>query len=120
MIRRPPRSTLFPYTTLFRSSAFADCARESRIATITRLPRTPVVETNAPPPIRPTSVRQCPIRDRRNAAVGIGNASRARLIQRARGQRNSRTHFFDGYGQVAGGVVDHRDLELLIVRRIGE
>src|SRR5687768_17651522 len=25
MIRRPPRSTLFPYTTLFRSSAWADC-----------------------------------------------------------------------------------------------
>src|SRR3712207_8678036 len=24
MIRRPPRSTLFPYTTLFRSSAFPD------------------------------------------------------------------------------------------------
>src|SRR3712207_8872768 len=24
MIRRPPRSTLFPYTTLFRSSRFAD------------------------------------------------------------------------------------------------
>src|SRR2546425_7240151 len=24
MIRRPPRSTLFPYTTLFRSVAFAD------------------------------------------------------------------------------------------------
>src|SRR2546426_7399040 len=24
MIRRPPRSTLFPYTTLFRSNAFAD------------------------------------------------------------------------------------------------
>ena len=24
MIRRPPRSTLFPYTTLFRSSAVAD------------------------------------------------------------------------------------------------
>src|SRR5688572_31407262 len=26
MIRRPPRSTLFPYTTLFRSSAFAAVA----------------------------------------------------------------------------------------------
>src|SRR6202158_2706759 len=26
MIRRPPRSTLFPYTTLFRSSAAADLA----------------------------------------------------------------------------------------------
>src|SRR5256885_6193242 len=25
MIRRPPRSTLFPYTTLFRSSAAWDC-----------------------------------------------------------------------------------------------
>src|SRR5687767_15484460 len=32
MIRRPPRSTLFPYTTLFRSTQnafFADIARES-------------------------------------------------------------------------------------------
>src|SRR5256885_10474252 len=26
MIRRPPRSTLFPYTTLFRSEAAAGCA----------------------------------------------------------------------------------------------
>src|SRR5256885_12066903 len=25
MIRRPPRSTLFPYTTLFRSGVFASC-----------------------------------------------------------------------------------------------
>src|SRR5690349_22488640 len=29
MVRRPPRSTLFPYTTLFRSGADADCARWS-------------------------------------------------------------------------------------------
>src|SRR2546422_10834090 len=28
MIRRPPRSTLFPYTTLFRSLAAADRARD--------------------------------------------------------------------------------------------
>src|SRR2546422_7747819 len=28
MIRRPPRSTLFPYTTLFRSSAFAVYPRQ--------------------------------------------------------------------------------------------
>src|SRR5258705_3363008 len=27
MIRRPPRSTLFPYTTLFRSAAVCCCAR---------------------------------------------------------------------------------------------
>src|SRR5258705_12285566 len=27
MIRRPPRSTLFPYTTLFRSGAWGTCTR---------------------------------------------------------------------------------------------
>src|SRR3712207_8888623 len=30
MIRRPPRSTLFPYTTLFRSLAVAERAAQSR------------------------------------------------------------------------------------------
>src|SRR5258708_14558592 len=30
MIRRPPRSTLFPYTTLFRSSASAGACRATR------------------------------------------------------------------------------------------
>src|SRR6266478_9129167 len=30
MIRRPPRSTLFPYTTLFRSSTRPDCGRAWR------------------------------------------------------------------------------------------
>src|SRR3712207_7716054 len=29
MIRRPPRSTLFPYTTLFRSCRHVDCASAS-------------------------------------------------------------------------------------------
>src|SRR3712207_8122898 len=28
MIRRPPRSTLFPYTTLFRSAVLADAERQ--------------------------------------------------------------------------------------------
>src|SRR5687767_15336022 len=28
MLRRPPRSTLFPYTTLFRSKAIRQCAEE--------------------------------------------------------------------------------------------
>src|SRR3712207_6861250 len=30
MIRRPPRSTLFPYTTLFRSSVPSRCSRRRR------------------------------------------------------------------------------------------
>src|SRR5437588_8357823 len=32
MIRRPPRSTLFPYTTLFRSHGFADDPPHARAA----------------------------------------------------------------------------------------
>src|SRR5438309_5472797 len=31
MIRRPPRSTLFPYTTLFRSEQQQSCVRDSPI-----------------------------------------------------------------------------------------
>src|SRR2546422_4105478 len=31
MIRRPPRSTLFPYTTLFRSRRCRGCAADARI-----------------------------------------------------------------------------------------
>src|SRR5258708_26405746 len=31
MIRRPPRSTLFPYTTLFRSRPFLPCLRAADI-----------------------------------------------------------------------------------------
>src|SRR5688572_31860012 len=34
MIRRPPRSTLFPYTTLFRSGDIVGIKRTSRFATV--------------------------------------------------------------------------------------
>src|SRR5437660_9070836 len=36
MIRRPPRSTLFPYTTLFRSTGVAPHARSARVASHAR------------------------------------------------------------------------------------
>src|SRR5438105_12298833 len=36
MIRRPPRSTLFPYTTLFRSKP-ADCSRRRTVRELARL-----------------------------------------------------------------------------------
>src|SRR3712207_8217397 len=35
MIRRPPRSTLFPYTTLFRSGWSADCAAGEGAGSVT-------------------------------------------------------------------------------------
>src|SRR2546422_3616060 len=38
MIRRPPRSTLFPYTTLFRSSFVRACAESLVTAISTREP----------------------------------------------------------------------------------
>src|SRR2546427_9612166 len=34
MIRRPPRSTLFPYTTLFRSNSYLTLARRDEARTI--------------------------------------------------------------------------------------
>src|SRR3712207_6908064 len=35
MIRRPPRSTLFPYTTLFRSAVTEEPRRRARVALVT-------------------------------------------------------------------------------------
>src|SRR5258708_17025410 len=34
MIRRPPRSTLFPYTTLFRSKKGLSCMRKAALAAV--------------------------------------------------------------------------------------
>src|SRR3712207_8560048 len=49
MIRRPPRSTLFPYTTLFRSVGIASLVRDPLIlAVLQRLVRNPAVVAVAP------------------------------------------------------------------------
>src|SRR2546429_2468115 len=62
MIRRPPRSTLFPYTTLFRSISYT--ASKSALWTLTRtmaLGLAPRIRVNAigPGPTLP-SLRQSP------------------------------------------------------------
>src|SRR3712207_7177643 len=57
MIRRPPRSTLFPYTTLFRSVGLADPARGQHDRR--RLPR-----DEAP--------RLAPVAERAGDALGVG------------------------------------------------
>src|SRR2546430_6801486 len=51
MIRRPPRSTLFPYTTLFRSTEFRPASQASRAA------RTGIQATPNNSAIRMTSAR---------------------------------------------------------------
>src|SRR2546430_10020675 len=41
MIRRPPRSTLFPYTTLFRSEELRTCGFDGRVVLIGAEPERP-------------------------------------------------------------------------------
>src|SRR5438034_4879069 len=47
MIRRPPRSTLFPYTTLFRSRAITDSRTSSPAATLVASTRIASLARNA-------------------------------------------------------------------------
>src|SRR5438552_7546806 len=62
MLRRPPRSTLFPYTTLFRSRAAWTCTRASaaalRTASTSSRPttasRSPTSSPTTPSTTRPT------------------------------------------------------------------
>src|SRR2546426_8435639 len=63
MIRRPPRSTLFPYTTLFRSSSTNACGSVE-----------PTVPCSSAPPVN--WVRRSDITGR-GAAGGRGGAARA-------------------------------------------
>src|SRR2546427_9298367 len=48
MIRRPPRSTLFPYTTLFRSRGLLGAVQDPRLPGL-RLPTQPVHFSGAAP-----------------------------------------------------------------------
>src|SRR3712207_9456102 len=58
MIRRPPRSTLFPYTTLFRSTAHVPCVTFGSVPDSTSTTR------------RPDRRRMRAIRDRLREAYG--------------------------------------------------
>src|SRR3712207_7792465 len=60
MIRRPPRSTLFPYTTLFRSPGRGPSPRRPRVAGCP--PRRPRLRTapSPPPPFPPGLVAPRP------------------------------------------------------------
>src|SRR2546422_8162779 len=70
MIRRPPRSTLFPYTTLFRSEKCAG------------------VEVGSP--VRQLLARR-PVRMREHDEVEVGAALEHRLRVRALGARRARS-----------------------------
>src|SRR6266480_1050917 len=78
MIRRPPRSTLFPYTTLFRSLIAGSCS-----ARVSALTATSGGGKSASP--APTSMRSTPCSISRrliagNSAIGyVGNCATRRL-----------------------------------------
>src|SRR5256885_2996571 len=67
MIRRPPRSTLFPYTTLFRSSAVASSSRATcRTRSTRRAPAGSIPAARASTKVTATSRRR---RSTRSATV---------------------------------------------------
>src|SRR2546428_7447655 len=67
MIRRPPRSTLFPYTTLFRSLAARDLlALDAGI----RRPADQRMDRGARRALHAEALRQCPPREQQNGHCG--------------------------------------------------
>src|SRR5688572_33322253 len=71
MIRRPPSSTLFPYTTLFRSSASRKCVDAPTQSACTRssVARQGVVELVSPLDVeRAPPIRRCCRNQRRSAS----------------------------------------------------
>src|SRR5258707_12063196 len=68
MIRRPPRSTLFPYTTLFRSRAAASPLAALACASIElkHMPRPPGAVTASMP---------LPVRDRKSTRLNSSHAN---------------------------------------------
>src|SRR3712207_7784967 len=75
MIRRPPRSTLFPYTTLFRSSAQSELRRRQGRTTRDRPGRTLDPERRGDQgDRRERSTIQSPRRDRRRRGPGDGRS----------------------------------------------
>src|SRR2546421_7167177 len=87
MIRRPPRSTLFPYTTLFRSAEPDDAAPPAD---------EPVAPAAAPqpPPTRP---------GRRPAAAGTSAVAGGRRLRGGRGGRE-RTRLNSSHDQISYSV----------------
>src|SRR3712207_7649389 len=73
MIRRPPRSTLFPYTTLFRSGGHRFAAERRRPSGHVQGSR-PWFEQLRPGPTLVRSARRPPWRRRRSAASTARNA----------------------------------------------
>src|SRR5256884_9790784 len=100
MIRRPPRSTLFPYTTLFRSAAplgtagcgaalAVDSLRPGTLVLALPLPVAPAAPVAAARPPVPARLEGTAALGARSGSAGGGDgcaaAARARAAARSRG-----------------------------------
>src|SRR3712207_8394702 len=77
MIRRPPRSTLFPYTTLFRSRRMADKIDPARVAPVLGdVPLEPLhQELHILGSSGPCGGRCEPVRDRKSTRLNSSHAN---------------------------------------------
>src|SRR2546429_9075004 len=96
MIRRPPRSTLFPYTTLFRSRARPRAAEAGEVRGI----REGLPGSAATPPAVPAGAR-VPRRGVRADGPARGGARGARAPPAARSERGGRARAGDRAGRAA-------------------
>src|SRR3712207_7692506 len=96
MIRRPPRSTLFPYTTLFRS-VFVDVAgaapaagQRARLRMAREVAGRPLFPTDELLLVRPWEPREHARETRTGSVASTGDAGREELFRhraRVRGRR---------------------------------
>src|SRR3712207_8240249 len=79
MIRRPPRSTLFPYTTLFRSTARSCHAKERRAQAMSGAPGDPHGEQGTAPKVcdrmSPDVRLAAPDQDRKSTRLNSSHAN---------------------------------------------
>src|SRR6266508_1161198 len=101
MIRRPPRSTLFPYTTLFRSSPRTRCGAGTSSHSSRGSSRATCAAASAPradalPPNLGLEARRRPRNARARLAVALDEAGvRLRLDELARQERRARERRLD-------------------------
>src|SRR3989475_9518779 len=74
MIRRPPRSTLFPYTTLFRSADVKRCGLPAEPASPTVPPRRRVVYEQADRDARDLAARLVGLADRKSTRLNSSHS----------------------------------------------
>src|SRR3712207_8255543 len=79
MIRRPPRSTLFPYTTLFRSRVMLEACLSS-----------PLVSPDPEPTVRLRDIGQSPVeyRDRKSTRLNSSHANISYAVFCLKNNRN--------------------------------